>query len=662
MSLSDREIFEFDSFRLDPAERLLLCDNVPVPLEPKVFETLVVLVRHFGRLVTKEELMQAVWPDTFVEESNLVRNISLLRKALNRDDSGQRYIESVPKWGYRFVSEVRSVTGERAELVLETSKVSVVIEEELEIDGESAAQQGVATPRAAELAGDRDHSVAIERTSQSFGQLKRNRLAVVLTLVLLIAAVATAVYLLRGSQKIDSIAVLPFINVEADPGTEYLSDGITDSLINSLSQLPEIRVMSRNSVFRFKGNGADAQQAGNALGVRAVLTGKVVQRGNDLMISAELVDVRDNSHLWGERYERKLSDLLAVQKELTRGISQRLKLEFSDEAQQRMARRDPENAEAYELYLKGRYALNNLTRQQQSGLGYFQQAIEKDPHYSLAYAGMAEAYVLMADIGATFRLPPKEAFTLARAAALKAIDGDDARAEAYVSLGRIAFSYEWDWAGTEREFKRAIALKPDFVPAHHWYSHFLISQGRFDESLAESLRALALDPLDVAMNFHLGFHYWTAGQYDQASAQLEKTLTMNPSHFETHGILGLVYAQQKRYPEAIGQLQKTRELGGWDYRGMLGYVYAISGQREEAQKILAQLHEEARSKVVSPHNIARIYAGLGEKEQAFVWLEKAIAERDSNLTMPGLRVDPTFESLHEDSRFTGLLDRVTAIP
>ena len=664
MSASDKELFEFDSFRLDPAERLLLRDGEPVSLEPKVFETLLVLIRHSGRLVAKEELMQAIWPGSFVEESNLVRNISVLRKALNRDDRGLPYIETVPKRGYRFVGEVRAGAGEQTELILQTAKVSVVIEEEE--SGRATKRQGdQATWREGEITAVQQPDAAIEWKQSAFGNLKRHKLAVALTLATLIIAAGSALYfkLIGGSgQAIDSIAILPFVNVGADPNTEYLSDGISDSLINRLSQLPRLKVMSRNSVFRYKGRETDAQQAGNELGVRAVLTGKIIRRGDDMIVSAELVDVRDNSHLWGEQYDRKLSDLLAVQTELARDISQQLRPKLSNEAQHRLAKRDTDNPEAYELYLKGHYALNSFLRGQQSGLGYFQQAVEKDPHFALAYAGMAEAYVEIVSWGTTYSLPPKESCTQAKAAALRAVEIDDKLAEAHVSLGRVAFNYEWDWEGAEREFKRAIDLKPDLVPAHHWYSHLLLMQGRFDESLAESLRALALDPLDIGINFHLGYHYWNARQYEQASAQLEKTLAMEPSQPNTHGILGLVYSDQGRYREAIEELQKSMELGNKDMRGWLAYVYAISGQRGEAQKILRQLLEETKSKVVSACNIARIYAGLGEKEQAFAWLERAIAERDSNLTMPGLKVDTELDSLRSDSRFAGLLRRISLEP
>ena len=642
MSISD--LFEFDSYRLDATERLLLRDGVPVPLEPKVFETLVVLIRYGGKLVTKDQLMKEVWPDTFVEESNLVRHISILRKALSRGDGEPPYIETVSKLGYRFVGVVRPPIIEQTELILQSAKVSVVVEDE---------QSDLRNNR---FVGTTDYK------HQYLGSTKRRWLAGALALAVATAGIATAAIYFRPfvsrTEPIDSVAILPFVNVAASPETEYLSEGITESLTNNLSQLPGLKVMSRNAVVRYKGSETNAQQAGSALGVRAVLTGKVIQRGNDLIVNAELVDVRDNSHLWGGSYDRKLSELQAVQIELARDISQQLRLKIGNEAQQRLAKPATQNSEAYELYLKGRYAVNNLTRQQQSGLGYFEQAVERDPGYALAYAGMAESYVLMADLGATFKLSPKDAYARAKAAALRAVEIDETLAEAHVSLGRIAFNYEWDWSGAEREFKRAIALKPDLVPAHHWYSHVLISQGRFDESLAESLHALSLDPLDVAMNFHLGFHYWNARQYDQASAQLEKTVTMDPNHHETHGILSLVYVQQKRYREAIAEQQKSMALGGWDKRGFLGYIYAVAGRRGEAQKLLAQLLDEAKSKPVSAYNIARIYTGLGEKEQAFSWLERAIAERDSNLTMPGLKADVELDTLRSDPRYQELLQRM----
>ena len=654
----DKELFEFDSFRLDPAEHLLLRDGEPVPLEPKVFETLLVLIRR-GGLVGKDDLMQAVWPDSFVEESNLTRNISVLRKALNRNDGGPPYIETVPKRGYRFVGEVRALAGGQAELIVQSARVSVVIEEE-ETDGETKGDGDIATRREGEIATRQEPDAATGWQQQFLGKIKRHKVSVSLTLAVLLAAVAAAVYVRsfgQSAQAIDSIAVLPFVNVDENSDTEYLSDGITESLINNLSLLPTLKVMSRNSVFHYKGSEVDAQEAGKQLGVRAVLTGRVATRGDSLSIITELVDARDNRHLWGQQYDRKLSDILAVQAELSRDISEKLRLKLSGEDKQRLTKRDTVNAEAYDLYLKGRYYLNDLTPGGANrSLEYFQRAIEKDPRYGPAYAGLAEYYAGAVYAVTSSTIPPKEAYSKAQAAALRAVELDDTLAEAHTSLGMIAMLQEWDWNAAERELKRAIALNPNDVDAHHWYSHYLIYLGRFEESLVESERALALDPLDVGMNYHLGFHYFNAHQYDQAIAQLQKALDMNPNHSDAHSVLGLVYEQKGRYQEAIAEMQKNKELGGVDQRGCIGHIYASSGQRGDAQKLLDQLQEDAKHKNVSPCNIARIYEGLGQKDQAFAWLEKAYAERDSNIT--NLKVDPEFDSLHSDPRFTDLLRRI----
>jgi serine/threonine-protein kinase len=322
-------------------------------------------------------------------------------------------------------------------------------------------------------------------TARQESFFKRRPLRVALALLLVLAVVAAALYfspLVSRESAIDSLAVLPFVNVGANPDAEYLSDGITDGLINGLSQLPRLKVMSRNSVFRYKGKETDAQAVGNTLGVRAVLTGKVTQRGNDLIVNAELVDVRDNSHLWGEQYNHKLSDMLAVQAELARDISQQLRLKLSNEMQQRLTKRGTESAAAHDLYLKGRYAMNALTPEEgKKALDYFRQAVEIDPRYALAYAGLAQAYAESANLGTTFAMSPKEAFAQAKATAAKAVELDDTLAEAHTSLAMIAHSYEWDWNSVEREFKRAIALNPNYVVAHHYYAHYLVD-GPFGRS------------------------------------------------------------------------------------------------------------------------------------------------------------------------------------
>jgi eukaryotic-like serine/threonine-protein kinase len=490
------------------------------------------------------------------------------------------------------------------------------------------------------------------------GEIKRHKVVSIFTLVVLTAVIATLTYFssVRSGGPIDSLAVLPFVNVGADPNTEYLSDGITDSLINVLSRLPKLKVMSRNSVFRYKEDQADAQKAGRTLGVRAVLTGKVAQRGQDLIVTAELVDVRDNSHLWGEQYNRKLSDLIQVQGELSRDISENLRLRLSGEDKQQLTKRGTESAEAYELYLKGRYYLNSLTAEgRRNSVDYFQRAIAKDPRYGPAYAGLAEYYALFVYANTASDFSPKEASLKAKETALKAVELDETLAEAHTALAMIATLFEWDWKRADRELQRAIAINPNYVPAHHFYSHYLLFVGQFAESFAEGQRALALDPLDVGMNFHLGWYYYFTHQYDRAGAQLQRVVEMNPNFPDAHSMLGMVYAQQGRYQEAIAELQRSRE-GGSDQRGKLGRVYAISGQRGEAQKLLDQLQEESKQKYVSPYNIAIIYEGLGDKEQMFRSLEKAYAERDSNIVH--VKVEPDFESLHSDPRFADLLRRI----
>jgi serine/threonine-protein kinase len=523
------------------------------------------------------------------------------------------------------------------------------------MSGETATVSGEPHPTAAAVA---NQSVAGSASSAEYivSGIKQHKLAAAIVLLMLLSCVVGYSLYRHASNSevaIESIAVLPFANASGNPDSEYLSDGISESLINSLSQLPGVKVIARSSSFQYKGKEVDLQEVARALGVEAVLTGRVAQRGDQLIVSAELVNARDKTQMWGEQYQRPVADLLAVQREIAKEISGNLRLRLSGEAQQQMNNRSTGNAQAYELYLKGHYYMNRLTEEGvKKGLGYFQQAIDIDPRFAPAYAGVAESYAMLSSDGV---IPAKEAIPKAKAAALKALELDEALAEAHTSLAFIAMN-DWDWRVAEREFKRAIALNPNYVNARHWYSHYLISVGRIEESLAESKRALELDPLDVAMNFHLGWHYFYARQYDQAIAQLQETLEMDRNSTQAHYILGWAYEQKGRFDDAIAELQKSTELGGGDQRGSIGHVYAISGRRGEAQKLLDQLQEESTHKYVSPYSIAVIYEGLGQKDQAFAWLERAYAERESSIK--GLKLDPEFASLHSDPRFTDLLRRI----
>ena len=398
---------------------------------------------------------------------------------------------------------------------------------------------------------------------------------------------------------------------------------------------------------------------GKELGVRAVLTGRILQRGDNLMISTELLDVRDNKQLWGEQYSEKVSDLLAVQREIAKEITGNLRLKLSGPEQSRVTKHYTENPEAYQLYLKGRFYWNKRTEEGvEKGIEYFQQAVEKDPKYALAYTGIADSYSLLTmaiDVGS---LSPSQAIPKARAAAMKALELDDTLAEAHTSLAFIKLNYDWDWSAAETEFRRGIELNPNSANAHHWYSHYLMAMGRTNESLAESKRALELDQLSLILNTHLGWHYFMAHQFDLAIEQLRKTIEMDPNYGLAHWYLGLAYEQSAMYAQAAAELRTAKDLlkKNVGIEAGIGRVDALSGKRAEAEKVIDELKDLSKQIYVSSYHIASIYASLGDKDRAFEWLQGAYKERSDSLVY--LKVDPKMDSLRSDPRFTDLVRRV----
>ncbi|MGH9968893.1 MAG: protein kinase domain-containing protein [Pyrinomonadaceae bacterium] len=481
-----------------------------------------------------------------------------------------------------------------------------------------------------------------------------------------VIVLASYLYLARG----DSLAVLPFTYVNTDPSTnadpdrEFFADGITEDLINRLSRLPRLRLIARNSVFRYKGKEADPQAVGRELGVRTVLMGRIVQRGDDLNISVELVDARNNSHLWGEQYDRKVADIFAVQKEIARDISDKLGVRLTGEELGRANKDYTENAEAYQLYLKGRYFWNKRTPEDlQRAADYFQQAIAKDPSYALAYTGLADAYFYM---GYAFgRTPPREAMPKAKAAALKALELDESLAEAHTSLGLVKFVYDWDWAGAEDEFKRAIQLNPNYPSAYHFYSAYLICvHKRFDEAIAVAKRGIELDPLSIPINNILANHLHAAGRYDEAIEQRRKVLELNPNDADQHAQLSGSYAAKGMYDEAFAERLHADTLSGVDKEKIEEYrrIYASSGwsaylqkkTRDEQERILRKLNQENHTNLDAWVAVGS-YAALGEKDKAFELLDRMYEDRNGMLIW--LKVD-RHNPLRSDPRFEELVRRV----
>ncbi|HEV8131088.1 MAG TPA: protein kinase [Acidobacteriota bacterium] len=464
---------------------------------------------------------------------------------------------------------------------------------------------------------------------------------------------AAWLYLPRERGKaIASIAVLPFVNTTADPNTEYLSDGITEGIINSLSQLPNLAVKSRNLVMRYKGRDTDAQGVGRELAVQAVLTGRVIQRADALSISIELIDTKSNNHIWGEQYNRKLADLLSLQEDISKEVTEKLRLRLTGQQKEALVKRYPQNTEAYRLYLKGRYYWNKRTADGfHSGITHFQQAIEKDPNYALAYAGLADCYNLL---GAFGYVPPRETYLRGKAAATKALELDEKIAEAHASLARNKIAYDWDWSGARREFERALELNPNYATAHYWYSYYYFAMGRLDDAALEMKRAVELDPLSLNINAEMGRALLYQHQYDRAIEQELKTLEMDPNFGVAHALLARAYLQEGRYADAIAEAQKVANSF------VLARANLKLGNAGKAQKVVQDLKDLSKRRYVSAHDMALAYIGLDDKERAFEWLEKAYEDR--SLRPDYMRVDPVYDNLRSDPRFQDLMRRAGLPP
>jgi TolB-like protein len=484
--------------------------------------------------------------------------------------------------------------------------------------------------------------------------------AVGFVFVIAVIAVAALYFGSHGRTRINSVAVLPFSNASGDPNTEYLSDGITEGVIDRLSGLPNLKVISRTSAFRYKKRDIDSQKVGRELGVEALVTGRVLQRGDDLSVSVELVNAREDKQLWGEQYSRKIADISSVQQEIATAISGNLRVRLTSEERTRVTKSSATNPEAYQLYLKGRYHANQSTAEGlKKSIQYFEQAISIDPGYALAYAGLADSYAALG--GDWVYLPPSESFPKAKAAAMKALELDDTLAEGHAASAYATF-FDWDWPSAEREFKRAIELNPNSAVSHERYSGCLQSRQRFDESMAEAQQAQELDPLAPEIVSQLGSIYLFTRRYDEAIAQYEKALDLNPNLPVIHAELGWAYAMKRMYPQALAEYDKIAKRDkvvaaeNQFVAGGLAWVYAMSGRRADALKIAQEFKDLSSHTYVDFYEIAGIYAGLGDKDEAFRWLEKGYKERSGSMVYLGL--DVVWYGKHSDPRYVDLLRRI----
>jgi TolB-like protein/DNA-binding winged helix-turn-helix (wHTH) protein/Flp pilus assembly protein TadD len=615
------DIVRFGIFQLDLKARELYRAGVKVKLQDQPFRVLALLVARAGDVVTREELRQQIWPtDVYVAfDQGLNNAIRKVREALGDSADNPRFIETVARHGYRFLAPVIPVQ-----------------------------------PYASEPAS-------------RFG-LRAIRITALVSLIVasvLVALAYWAWHLSRTGAGAPSgrviLAVLPFDNLSHDPDQEFFTDGLTEEMIAQLAKLnPErLSVIARGSVAKYKGSSVAVSQVGKELHADYLLQGSVRRAPDRVRITVQLIEVRDQTDVWTESYDRELKDILAFQDSVARTIADQIHITLTAEQQTRIARPRQLEPAAYEAYLKGRYYWNKRTAESlQKASIYFQQAIDKDPAYGAAYSGLADC-----NSGLTWHgfASPSEALPKANAAALKAIEIDPQSAEAHASLA-LVLDHRLDWPAAEAEFKRALQLDPRYANAHHWYGDYLSINGRHDEALLEARQALELDPLNLMIGTWVGLRYYLARKYDRAIAQGRNTVELDPNFAAAHLLLGESYAQMGLHEQGLAELEKAASLSGNSplYLAQVGVAHASAGRRTEALRIVGQLQRVSTERYVSPYGLAQIYAALNDKEQTLKWLQTAYD--DHAVWMSYLGVDPVFDRFRSDQRFQGLLRRLALLP
>lgn len=610
------QVLRFGAFEADLRAGELRKRGVKIKLQDQPFQVLALLLKHPGEVVTREELRRALWPeDTFVDfDKSLSTAVNRLREALGDEAENPRFVDTLPRRGYRFIAPVqapKALAARRAVWILALAALGVAV------------------------------IVAVLATSNVSGWGTR---------------------LLRGTSvpPIQSLAVLPLQNLSGQPDQEYFADGMTDALITELARINALRVVSRTSVMRYKGTKKPLREIVRELQVDAIVEGSVVRSRDRVRVAAHLIYAPADRQLWAESYERDLRDILALQKEIAASVASQVRAKLTPQEQARLKTARAVNPDAYEAYLLGSFHWGKLNEQGlKKSTEYFQKAIEIDPGYAPAYYGMAAAFAVL---GQQEILPPRVAYPQAKTAALKALELDDNLAEAHTVLGWISRNYDWDWPRAEREFQRAIELDPRSAATHHGYAAYFEALGRSEEALNEQKLAQQLDPLSPFYNGQLALGLMNAERYEEAVEQAKKTLELDTTNSRAYYTLGVVHAHQGKYDLAIGELRKSADLSGgrFDVVAKLGETYVRAGRRAEARKILAEWEKQSAHRNVSSLGFATVYASLGEKEKAFAWLGKAYQERSPFLL--SIRWNSAFDSLRADPRFAELLRRIGLSP
>lgn len=673
-------MYEIGPFTLDPHRRLLLCGTDPVPLAPKAMETLLVLVEKRERLVSKDELMKLLWPDSFVEESNLSQNIFLLRKALGDSAQERRYILTVPGRGYQFTGTVRELGEERKEEQQGQLAAIAAFSQESPLPATSEAkpapenfpgQKGLHDPSVQSLGAA---SKAIAHTAEDSQpaiptiqqKVFSTRLIVLLGIVAVAAIITIVLIRNRTADKgtshaaIRSLAVLPLKNLSGDPAQEYMADGLTETLIARLSGIHHLRVISRTSVVRFKNTQLSAPEIARTLGVDALVEGSVIREGNRIRVHAQLIRGTTDEHFWSEAYDRELRDVLSLESDVAQSIARKVEVTVTGKERERLTAARSVSPEVYESYLKGRFAFDKSNNRGQAGksgleesIRYFEDTAKKDPAFAPAYIGLASAY---RQLGAVLvGGPPAETRAKVISAARKALEIDPELAEAHARLADI-YQEQFRWSDAEAEYQRALELKPNDAVTHRAFAVWLLCQGRTEEAIAWSRRARELDPLGSGLN--LGFILFYARRYDEAVRELRSVLAIQPDNAGTLWFLGFALIAKGRPDEAIPVLEKAVSASDRSpaILGVLIRAYAQAGRRADALRLLAELKRRRKAGYVPPPAFVNAYLGLGEYDQAFAWLEQAYQEQSNSLQL--LKVQPFFDPIRDDPRFKDLLRRV----